>query len=174
MKDNFAPSLANVLKSEGGYVNNPLDPGGATNKGITQAVYSDWREDQGMPERAVILIADDEVADIYRTNYWDACKCDELPAGVDYAVFDFAVNSGVNRASRYLQRVAHVAEDGVIGPNTLQAVSGLYPVALIDELCDLRLEYLQQLRTFSTFGNGWTSRVADVDSKAKSMAKAVP
>jgi lysozyme family protein len=167
---NFAPSLAQVLLSEGGYSNDPQDPGGATMRGVTQAVYDDWRIEQGMPKRQVINIASDEIEDIYRDNYWSPCRCDDLPAGVDYAVFDFAVNSGVNRACRYLQRACSVSEDGVIGPMTLRAVSTLSAVALIDQLCDLRIGYLQGLPTFARFGRGWTARVSDVDAKAREMA----
>lgn len=170
MNVNFAASLAAVLLHEGGYVDDPQDPGGATNRGVTQAVYDDWRVSQGLPKRAVRLINDYEVGSIYRGSYWNACHCDDLPSGVDYAVFDFAVNSGVHRACRYLQRACGVTEDGALGPMTMQAVTSLNAVHLVDAICDLRIGYLQKLPTFARFGRGWTARVTEVDVKAKAMA----
>jgi lysozyme family protein len=169
---NFASSLALVLQHEGGFVDDPQDPGGRTNQGITQTVYDDWRIAERLPKRDVKIINAYEVGTIYRGGYWNPCRCDDLPSGVDYAVFDFAVNSGVQRASRFLQRVASVAEDGVIGPETLRAIGTLYPLAVIDALCDLRLGFLQQLSTFKRFGKGWAARVADVDAKARDMIPA--
>ena len=170
MKQNFLSSLQMVLAHEGGYVNDPQDPGGATNKGITQHVYDDWRFDQALPKRGVELINSYEVGKIYETLYWQPIKGDELPSGVDYSVFDFAVNSGVGRASRYLQRVVGVADDGKIGEATIAAVKAANPMDIIDKLCAARQKFLEQLPTFQRFGRGWTSRVAEVESVAKGMA----
>ena len=100
MKENFDLALRALLKLEGGYVNHPADPGGATNKGVTQAVYDDWRAARGLMKQSVRLIAPPEVSAIYRKQYWDAVSGDKLPSGLDYAVFDFAVNSGVNISAR--------------------------------------------------------------------------
>jgi len=169
MKDNFGPSLAAVLIHEGGYVNDPQDPGGATNKGVTQAVYDDWRTSHGLVHQSVRLIDPPELEAIYRKRYWDFIRGDQLPAGVDYCVFDFAVNSGVNRASRYLQRAAGVAEDGQIGPMTIAAVGAKPASGLIGMVCDLRLAFLRQLPTFGHFGTGWTRRVEEVRARAKGM-----
>jgi lysozyme family protein len=166
---NFAASLVLVLRSEGGYVDDPRDPGGATNKGVTQDVYNDWRAVEGLEKRSVRLLNDYEVGAIYRKRYWDACRCDDLPAGVDYCVFDFAVNSGVNRASRYLQRTAGVAEDGQIGPATVAAVCSAEPIAIIEKVCADRLNFLRALKIFEHFGKGWTARVEDVCAKSKVM-----
>jgi lysozyme family protein len=170
MTPNFAPSLALVLRHEGGYVNHPRDPGGATNKGVTQAVYDDWRVGEGLERRSVKLINDYEVGKIYRRLYWDAVKGDQLPTGVDYCCFDFAVNSGVNRASRYLQRAVGAVEDGMIGPATLAAVKAIPPAKIIDAVCDARITFLKCLSNFDVFGRGWAVRVADVREKAKEMA----
>lgn len=169
MKLNFPASLALVLRSEGGYVDDPRDPGGATNKGVTQDVYNDWRAAEGLEKRSVRLINDYEIGAIYRKRYWDACRCDDLPAGVDYCVFDFAVNSGVNRASRYLQRAAGVADDGQIGAMTIAAVCAAQSIAIIERVCVDRLNFLRALKTFAHFGKGWTARVEDVCAKSKVM-----
>lgn len=167
---NFGASLAAVLIHEGGFVNDPRDPGGATNKGITQQVYDDWRERHGDEKRSVRFIEEAEVENIYLNRYWRPLNGDRLPDGVDYCLFDFAVNSGVNRAARYLQRAVGVAEDGQIGPMTLGAAAATQPDRLINEICTLRQRYLEQLRTFATFGRGWTRRVAEVEARAKGMS----
>jgi lysozyme family protein len=183
MKANFSPSLGYVLLSEGGFVNNPADKGGPTNCGITQRVYDHWLTLHGLPTQDVRLLTDIEKAAIYSSLYWDPICGDQLPAGVDYATFDFAVNSGdrtaarelehdinVNRAARFLQRSAAIAEDGFIGPQTLAALSEVPPPQLIDTLCDERIAFLKTLSNFPTFGKGWLNRVATVRSRAKAMA----
>lgn len=169
MRANFDKALSAVLVHEGGYVNHPKDPGGATNKGVTQAVYDDWRQVIRLPKQSVKDLTDAEVMAIYKKNYWDRVKGDELPIGVDYAAFDFAVNAGVYRAARYLQEAVGVAPDGQIGPVTIAAVKACGP-KLIDTLCDARMAFLKRLTTFDTFGKGWTRRVEDVRAKAKGMA----
>lgn len=170
MRSNFDKALASVLVHEGGYVNHPKDPGGATNKGVTQAVYDDWRDDHTLPRRSVRDITPAEVMAIYKFLYWDRVKGDELPAGVDYCVFDFAVNSGVNRAARFLQRAVGVLEDGQLGPITLKAANAMGADCLVDAVCNARMTFLKGLNTFGTFGKGWTRRVEDVRAKAKAIA----
>lgn len=169
--DRYSQCIPLVLKHEGGYVNHPADPGGATNKGVRQKTYDGWRDRQGLPRQSVRNIADDEVQAIYRRDYWDAVRGDDLPAGVDYAVFDFAVNSGINRASRYLQDVVRVAADGRIGPATLAAVKAMEARDVVNRLCDARMAFLRGLNTFPTFGKGWTARVDEVRVKALGWAK---
>lgn len=159
---NFARSLALVLKWEGGYVNDPRDPGGATNRGITQAVYDAWRSEHGLVRLNVRKISEAEVAAIYRHDYWDRLKGDRLPAGLDYAAFDFAVNSGVNRAARFVQACVGIAQDGKIGPVTIAAIKAANVHALIVELCARRQAFLEGLPTFDHFGDGWSRRVRDV------------
>jgi len=169
MQENFGQSLKEVLKHEGGFVDHPKDPGGATNKGITIATFRKWMGKDSTVEQ-LKRITDDQVAHIYRKAYWNAVKGDDLPSGIDYAVFDFGVNSGPTRAIKYLQTVLGVASDGKIGPATLNAARAADPVRVINELCDRRMAFLKALSTFSTFGKGWTARVAGVRSKAISMA----
>ena len=168
MHNNFEKALALVLEHEGGYVNHPKDPGGATNRGVTQAVYDSYRKVRGRGPRSVKFISEEELRAIYRFQYWDAVKADLLPTGLDYAMFDFAVNSGVSRAAKYLQAVLGVAQDGVIGARTLAAITS--PVSIINALLDRRMGFLRNLRTFLTFGKGWTRRVQGVRAKALDMA----
>lgn len=168
MNNNFEHCLDLVLKHEGGYVNHPKDPGGETNRGVTKAVYDAYRKTRGRPIQSVKFITDDEIKAIYKFQYWDRVQGDLLPSGVDYAVFDFAVNSGVGRASKYLQAVVGTAQDGVIGARTLAAIDS--PTRVINALCDRRMSFLHNLRTFMTFGKGWTRRVVDVRAHALEMA----
>jgi lysozyme family protein len=162
-------ALAAVLRHEGGWSDHPRDPGGATMKGITLATF---RAARGAERTKAELraISDADVEDIYRQRYWLAVRGDDLPAGVDHAVFDAAVNSGPGRAARWLQQALGVWPDGAIGPKTLLAAAGRDPVELVDRICDLRLGYLKALQTFDVFGMGWTKRVAAVRSEAKSFA----
>jgi lysozyme family protein len=166
---NFGASLVLVLEHEGGYVFNPHDPGGATCKGVTQAVYDDWRASHSLPSQSVRDIHQSEVEAIYLNRYWDPIRADDLPAGVDYCVFDFGFNSGPNRAARFLQRALSLNEDGQIGPVTIAAAKAHDPAQLIDAICDLRLNFLRALKTFQYFGKGWTRRVAEVREHAKVM-----
>jgi lysozyme family protein len=169
MKSNFAAALADVLKHEGGFSNDPRDPGGATNLGVTQREYDSYRARHGWPLQSVRLIGPGEAAGVYREDYWDVCACDALPSGVDYAVFDFAVNSGTHRAVAHLQQVLGVDADGVIGPHTIAAAEAALPSVVIDRLCADRDAYLHELKTFGHFGHGWHERVVEVDAQAKAM-----
>lgn len=167
MKQNYSACLKKVLEYEGGYVNHPSDPGGATNKGITQNTYNAWLKKQGMGARSVRDIPMDHVEAIYRNEYWNKVKGDQLPAGCDLATFDFAVNSGVSRAVKYLQRVCGVTQDGLIGPMTLAAIKP----STAGELCDARLAFLKSLSTWPTFGRGWSARVSSVKALSAEMAR---
>lgn len=156
---NFDVALRYVLGHEGGYVNHPKDPGGATNKGVTQAVYDNWRSRQGLAKQSVRKIADAEVSAIYKRQYWDVVGADDLPGGVDYAVFDFAVNSGPARAARYLQKCVGAKRDGLVGSETIAKSSERDEVDLIDQLCQERLKFVRGLKTYKTFGRGWERRI---------------
>ena len=167
MKENYAQALKQVLKYEGGYVDHPKDPGGPTNKGITQAVYDAWQKKNGLPTQSVRNISDAAVAAIYKQQYWDAISGDDLPSGVDFAVFDFAVNSGVSRAAKYLQAVVGVTQDGQIGPQTIQATKTYVAMAVTNK----RLSFMQSLAIWSTFGKGWSARIADVKNQIIALTK---
>lgn len=168
MQNNFEKALALVLEDEGGWSDHPQDKGGATMKGVTQAVYDSYRKVRGRGPQSVKFISEQELRAIYKFQYWDKVHGDFLPSGLDYAVFDFAVNSGVSRASKYLQAVLGVAQDGVIGARTLAAISN--PISAINALLDRRMGFLRNLRTFLTFGKGWTRRVQGVRAHALDMA----
>ncbi len=173
----FATCLDVVLKLEGGYVDDPADPGGATNMGITRATLAAWRgvsPASALAKAEVKALGRAEAAEIYRGQYWNRCRCGDLPAGLDLAVFDFAVNSGPDRAIRALQGAVGVSSDGIIGPITLAAVADRRSVLdkLIATICDGRLSFLQRLATYATFGRGWSSRVATIRRAALQMAAA--
>ena len=169
--NNFNRALAAVLVHEGGYINHPKDPGGATNKGITYRTYNAWRKSQGQKPQDVRKITDKEVAAIYKKQYWDAVKADELPSGLDYCVFDYGVNSGPGRAAKDLQRVLGVTPDGSVGSNTLAAAKGKDAVDSINKLCDRRMAFFRGLKTWGTFGKGWTRRLVGVRSLSLELAK---
>ena len=168
MKDNFEQCLALVLKHEGGFVNHPKDPGGMTNLGVTKKVWEEW-VGHSVDEAAMRALGPHDVAPLYKKNYWDRVRGDDLPTGVDYSVFDLAVNSGVGRAAKILQTCVGVTADGSIGPATLKAVSERNPRDLATEVCEKRLEFLQSLPTYVTFGNGWSRRVAEIEETAFKM-----
>ena len=172
-RNNFDRSLAAVLKHEGGFVDHPLDPGGATNLGITHRTLAAWRK-RPVTKQDVMNLTKSEAGAIYETQYWDAVRGDDLPAGLDYAMFDYAVNSGAGRAIRELQAVLGVERDGQIGLRTLAAIQAMPPADLIVALMDRRLTFLKRLRTWNTFGRGWGRRVEDVRRLALAMARGRP
>jgi lysozyme family protein len=169
MKGNFEQCLALTLKEEGGWVNNKYDPGGETNMGVTKRVWEEW-VGHPVPPGSLKSLTVADVEPLYRQKYWDKVRGDDLPNGVDYAVFDFAVNSGVSRSTKFLQDAVGAKPDGIIGPRTLAAVNEANPRDLIDEICDNRLAYLQSLPTWDKFGRGWSKRVARVQEAAFNMA----
>lgn len=200
MKENFAASLAHVLRHEGGWSDHPKDPGGATNRGILQRVYDPYRRKKGLTPRSVKFVTDEEVADIYRSLYWNKISGDDLPKGIDYCTFDAAVNSGPARGARWLQKAVNkcaskkrVAVDEVVGPATIDAADDYPPHELIDAMLDARLGFMKIARhsktkalLFPTFGRGWTNRLFGylpagktvrrtdgVDDVAKAMADSI-
>jgi len=169
MKDNWEMCFEMVLKHEGGFVNHPKDPGGMTNLGVTKKNWEAFL-DRDVTEAEMRALTPDMVKPFYKKNYWDKIRGDELPSGVDYAAYDLAVNSGTGRAAKYLQNIAGVAEDGVIGPRSLEAIKKCDAESAVDAICTMRLNFLKNLGTFETFGKGWTIRVNDVMAKATEMA----
>ncbi len=168
MQSNYDKCLETILHHEGGYVNHPKDPGGETNLGVTKRVYEDFGGTKDMKDLTV-----DDVAPIYKKEYWDRVKGDELPSGLDLCVFDFGVNAGTGRAAKYLQSMIGSTPDGGIGPNTLKAL-GLYiedmgVEATITEYQSRRQDYYEGLAHFPTFGKGWTRRVSETTELAMDM-----
>lgn len=167
----FDEALSRVLVHEGGWANHPQDPGGATMKGVTQRVYDGWRKRNGLAARSVRNISEAELKAIYRKQYWEVIRADEMPDGVDYAVFDGAVNSGPAQAAKWLQRAVGVTADGMIGEATLKAVRE-HPDhdALIADMLARRLGMLKALRTWKTFAAGWSARLASVKAHGQAAA----
>lgn len=169
MEANFFKSLEMVLHHEGGFVDHKDDPGGATNKGITHKTYADFL---GRPLEDVSElknIPEEHVQLIYKNGYWDKIKGDELPGGVDFCVFDWAVNSGPGRAAKALQKIIMVSQDGAIGPKTLIAVSEMTPTEIIENMTKKRIEFYKELGTFDTFGRGWLRRAKETRDFALDM-----
>lgn len=166
--NNWEQCFAFILKNEGGYVDNTKDPGGATNLGCTKTVWEDW---VGHPvtKDDIKALTPLDVMPLYKKRYWDAIKGDDLPDGVDYAVFDFAINSGAGKAAKTLQSVLGVNTDGQIGPATLRALETTNPREIATAVCEARLAFLQSLPTYATFGKGWSRRVAEVEDTAFKM-----
>ncbi len=169
MKTNFKEALKHVLVHEGGWADHPRDPGGATMKGVTLLTYRRFSGKKKTKEE-LKNISDQELEQIYFSGYWSRCRCDELPVGVDYAVFDAAVNSGPSRGVKWLQASVGAVQDGGIGSETLGLVKDLDPVQVIDVMCDCRLTFLQGLSTWPDFGKGWRRRVEGVRATGIAMA----
>ncbi len=157
----FQICIPRILKHEGGFVNHPKDPGGATNKGITIATYRRHIKRNGTVDDLKAL-TEAQAVKVYKAEYWDKVRGDELPVGVDYTVADFAVNSGPARSVKHLQRAVGVPEDGVIGPQTMLAVQKRPPAVIVQRSTDSRMQFLRGLKTWGTFGKGWTIRVNSV------------
>ena len=166
MKENFDKSLAMLLHHEGGYVNHPEDPGGETNLGVTKRVYDEWGGEKDMKD-----LTPDDVAPIYRENYWNRLKCDDLPSGVDFCVFDWGVNSGTGRAAKALQKVVGANPDGAIGPKTLALIAKQDPKYMIEEFGKIRQEFYEKLSTFKTFGKGWSRRNKETTQASLTMVQ---
>ncbi|HJR83458.1 MAG TPA: glycosyl hydrolase 108 family protein [Sphingomicrobium sp.] len=169
---NFVPLVEQLLQIEGGVSDRPErdDPGKLTNKGVTQAVYDQWRSLRGLPSKSVREITRNEAVAIAKANYWAPIRGDQLPSGVDFAVFDFSFNSGPAQAVRDLQRVLGVAADGIVGLATLEALAVADDAAVITDLCDRRLAFMKKLKNWRANRNGWTSRVAHVRAQSLALA----
>ena len=168
MIDNWQKSLNLVLQSEGGFSDDPKDSGGRTNHGVTQSVWESW-VGRVSSEKEMRNLSIEDVTPLYKRKYWDACSCDLLPDGLDYLVFDFAVNAGVGRSLKTLQSCVDATMDGQIGKNTLGAVSTFPVEVVIFKFSDEKVKFYESLPTFSTFGKGWLDRVDRVKADALKM-----
>ena len=166
---NFDKCLQIILHHEGGYVNHPEDPGGMTNLGVTKRVYEDW-VGYAVSEHTMQNLTEEDVAPIYKKNYWDRIKGDILPEGLNLCVFDFGVNAGTGRAAKYLQTMIGTVVDGGIGPMTIRAldehVSLIGLQETIEQYQENRQKYYEKLKHFKTFGRGWTRRVNETTEAA--------
>ena len=168
MRANFDAALKAILHHEGGWSHHADDPGGMTNLGVTKKVWEEW---VGHPvdEKVMRGLTPEIVGPMYKVKYWDKVRGDDLPDGVDYCVFDAAVNSGPGRAAKWLQGCVGVEQDGGIGPKTLAAVAAFDPKELVEDYAKRRLSFLSDLPRWGTFGKGWSRRVAEVQSTAATM-----
>jgi len=165
MEANYKKCLETILHHEGGYVNHPKDPGGETNLGVTKRVYEEFGGTKDMKD-----LTREDVEPIYKKNYWDRLKGDQLPAGLDLCVFDFGVNAGTGRAAKFLQKMIGTTPDGGIGPMTLKSVNEYVTKNGIENTIKRyqmgRQKYYESLSTFATFGKGWTRRVKETTDLA--------
>ena len=172
MKENFDASFAKVMQSEGGYVWDKDDAGGETNLGVTVGAWGAYLGRSIQPGEMKALTQDD-VKPFYKSMYWDKVKGDDLPSGVDYAVFDFAVNAGAGRAAKFLQRSVGAVDDGVIGSGTLSLVEKTHPTILLDNFAEQKERFYNGLVAINPsqqkFLKGWMARVDHVQDAAKSM-----
>lgn len=167
MRQNFSSILSDTLEYEGGWADHPKDPGGATMRGITLSTFRRYYPGASKSDLRNISRAD--IERIYRDGYWSKIKGDQLPSGIDQTAFDYGVNSGPSRSAKDLQRVVKVAADGVIGPKTLDAVIKADAKTVIQKHCARRLAFYQRLKTWKTFGRGWSRRIASVEAKAVAL-----
>lgn len=161
MKNNFDTCMAQIWVHEGGYVNDPQDPGGETNLGISKRAY---------PKENIKTMTRARASAIYKRDYWDAVRGDELPSGLDYVAFDGAVNSGVSRGAKWVQHAIGASVDGRIGTAALESARKADVPKAINRACDARLAFMRNLSTWSRFGKGWQSRVDGVRRLALTMA----
>lgn len=165
--------LSLVFEVEGGYSNHPEDPGRATNMGITQKTLSDWRGEEVGPED-VVQLTKAEATSIYMARYWQAVRGDQLPSGLDVYCADFAVGSGPARAARVLQTLVGAEADSFIGPKTMEAIRKRDPLQLLLDYHAARMDFLLGLKTWDTFGRGWTNRCNRVFAVAKGQVQKRP
>lgn len=168
MRENFEKAFRAVLKHEGGFVNHPDDPGGMTNLGVTRTVWQNWNG-RKVSEQEMRALTPQDVEPLYRGRFWNPIRGDELPSGVDYAVFDAAVNSGTVRAIKWLQQAVGIEPDGKFGPRTMAAVAEKEPDEIVEEVCARRMAFLQRLPIWKVFGRGWRNRVAEVGIAAQGL-----
>lgn len=163
-----------VLGSEGGYTNDAADPGGPTNFGITIYDYRKYVKPDATAADVRAMTVEEAIA-IYQAKYWAAQRCGDLMSGVDYAVFDYGVNSGIGRSSKVLRRVLGMSDvTSIVTEDVIIAVSEAKASTIINEICDERLNFLQSLRTWSVFGRGWGRRVVEVRAAALQLASGTP
>jgi lysozyme family protein len=170
MTGNFKECLALILKSEGGYINHPSDPGGRTNFGVTQRVWEEYTGHEA-DEKIMRGLTPEKVAPLYEQRYWRPCYGEILPRGLDFLCFSFGVNAGSGRSVKLLQQSLGLVSDGVIGPRVMQKLRESNIADVIKGFSESRREYYKSLKTFPIFGKGWLNRVDHEEAQALNMAK---
>jgi lysozyme family protein len=173
MKLNFDKSFDLVIKSEGGYVNDPLDKGGETNLGVTKAAWMAYLKVKELPANAMRELTKDKVKPFYKTMYWDKVCGDDLPSGIDYLAFDFAVNAGASQSAKFIQRAIGSNDDGVIGPITMEKVIKTASIDLLNSFTKQKESFYRDIIARRPdqvkFLKGWLARVANTDKEARTM-----
>jgi len=167
---NFKECLDLVLKSEGGFVNHPSDPGGMTNLGVTKRVWEEYTGHEA-DEKTMRGLTPEKVAPLYEQRYWRPTYCEVLPRGLDFLVFSMGVNGGPGRAVKLLQQSLGCVPDGIIGSTTMGLIKQSNVADLIAKYSDTRRTYYKSLKTFDVFGKGWLNRVDHEEAEALQMAK---
>ena len=170
MRETLTTALDLIFGHEGGYVNNPKDPGGATKYGITHRTLAAHRGVASVTPAQVRALSKEEAIEIYRRSYWVQSGGDLLPVGIDFMAFDYGVNSGPAQAVKSLQRVVGVTADGIVGGQTVAAVN-TYKGDLVDAYAAERLRFMRALKTWPVFGRGWQKRVSAVVSQARHIIR---
>ena len=172
MQSNFDASFDLLIASEGGYVNNPKDPGGETNLGVTKAAWAAYLR-RPVAAGEMKKLTKDMVKPFYKTEYWNKVQGDKLPIGIDYLAFDFAVNAGTGQSAKFLQRACGATEDGQIGTNTLGKLATMRPRELIDNFSEIKRRFYKDIVVRKPeqilFLVGWLRRVDEVQLKARGM-----
>lgn len=170
MTGNFKECLDLVLKSEGGFVNHPSDPGGMTNLGVTKRVWEEYTGHEA-DEKTMRGLTPEKVAPLYEQRYWRPTYCEVLPRGLDLLIFSMGINAGTGRCVKLLQSSIGCVADGVIGPRTMELIKSANVADLIRKYSEARREYYRSLKNFPVFGKGWLARVDREESEALNMAK---
>lgn len=170
---NFEQSLKYVLQSEGGFVDNVVDSGGATMHGITLQAFRTYKNNMHLTPNDLKLISDMDVSVIYLNSYWNPCRCSDLPSGIDYCVFDFSVNAGYGRAIKILQQSCGATADGVLGSISMALIKQSDKNLLIKAFSEQKETFYRDLVAIkpsqSIFLNGWLNRIKDVQERATKM-----
>ena len=176
MESNFKSSLDHILKHEAGFQDDPRDEGnklpdgrrGCTNLGVTQAVWEAYVGHK-VSTADMKALTPDKVAPLYKHKYWDVVHGDDLPSGVDYIVFDFAINAGAGRAIKFLQHIVGVLPDGSVGSKTILAVAAMDSKTIIQEYSLAKEAFYRAIPSFYIYGKGWLARTKAVDATAKTL-----
>lgn len=176
MISNWDKSFNLLIQSEGGFTDDARDPGnrlpdgrsGCTMWGCTQ---TNWEAYVGhkVTHDDMRALTKEDVKPLYKTKYWDAVAGDQLPLGVDYAAFDFAINAGPKQSRILMQRALGVADDGAFGPKTLEAIQAADKAILLPKFSEAKVAFYRSLKTFPTYGKGWLKRVEEVEKTASAM-----
>lgn len=166
----FKECLDLVLKSEGGFVNHPSDPGGMTNLGVTKRVWQEYTGHEA-DEKEMRSLTPEKVAPLYEQRYWRPTYCEVLPRGLSFLIFSMGINAGTGRSVKLLQSCIGCVADGVIGPKTMELIKSADVTDLIKRFSEARRNYYKSLKTFDVFGKGWLARVDREEAEALNMIK---